>query len=457
MKRKSKKLTPRRLIQALLACAYSGQCSFRQLAFEVGLLLDGPGDSTQLPNPDKRNEPGTNPDTYSKQAFWERIDSSAVDFVKAVTARAIKESAAKCCSFNLKQLPGIARILIGDSSVLTFNPSLSEHFPGSSNQHGVKTAQARFQLVFDLLQGNWLHARIDAYRRTDRSAAADIVGAIIGKGDLLIRDLGYAVIPVWKEIAQKGAFFLSRMAHPVAVFDELGRQLNLLALVKKHTPNPGDTHSMNIELSKARRMGCRLIIRNDGEKTGQERRARLAEERKRRGCNHSKKYLQLQNWTLLVTNVGESSASIEQLCELYTLRWRIENIFKLAKSETHLNDLLTHRSNPHHIQLLLWGWILGMVKLGTTHLLSLTDQQMSGAGEITLKPVEHSVFKSMKRLLQLCVLQIQLTAAGTVEELIRRFKIQCNYHDRYEKRKRISIPDRIQRVLEIPPDLLGLT
>ena len=172
---------------------------------------------------------------------------------------------------------------------------------------------------------------------------------------------------------------------------------------------------------------------------------------------HTEKYLKLQNWTLLVTNVAESSASMVQLYELYALRWRIENIFKLAKSETRLEQLLEHRSNPHHIQLLLWGWILGMVKLGMANLLGVAEQKIDAQGELTPMPKEHSIFKSMKRLLQLCVLQIQLAAARTIEELVRRMETQYNYHDRYEKRKRISIPDRLQRVIDNPPDLITLT
>lgn len=422
------KLTPRRLVQALVASALSGHHSLRQLAFEVGLLL-APGD------------------TYSKQALWERIDEGSVDFVKAVVAKALEQSIAAIVPLQLSSLPGVLRILVGDSSTFRFHPCLREHFPGASNQHGVKCAQNRFQLCLDLIGGNWLQAQSDPYNRNDRSAAGDIVKTLVQKGDLIIRDLGYAVIPVFAAIKEKGAFFLSRLNTSAALYDQKGERIDLLALARRATPVVGDTLSMRIYLGKQHRLRCRLVLRNEGENVGAKRRRTLNKLSKRQGSKHSEDYLKLQNWTLMVTNLEESAAEVCQVCELYRLRWRIENLFKIAKSQTKLNKLLAHRSNPHHIELLLWGWVLAMVHLGMRGVFAMAEIKPGADGSTEVEVVERSVFRAMERLLQLAVLSIELAATGSLEELLRRYMVQIDYHDRYEKRrKRVSLPQRMSKI-----------
>ena len=436
LKRKTTKLTPMVLIQALIACVLSGRCSFRRLAFEVGLFLD--------------SGEGGQPGTYSKQAFAKRIGAPAVAFVKKVVADSIRRSALGSRQTAIEGLKGVKGVLVGDSSVFTFHPSLRSHHPGSSNQHGVATAQVRFQLVFDLLGGRWLQGEPRPYRENDRSAARQILQGVLKAGDLLIRDLGYASIGVFEEIAAMKAWFLSRMIPGAVLFEAAsGTRLDPLALAREKAPRPGDVCSVPVLLGVGKRLPCRLVIRNDGERVGSERRRRLAKEAKRRGTAPAKPYLKLQNWTLLVSNLDEGAASSEQLLALYETRWRIENVFKLAKSETKLSKLVGHRSNPHHIDLLLWGWILAMVEFGKMGFFATIESRLRSDGRSECVPVERSIFKAMERLLEIAATAIELAAAGSLAELMRRTMAQIEYHDRYEKRERKSLPALIGRVLNL--------
>jgi len=424
------KLKPKILIKALVASVLSGFYSLRQIAIEVGLLL--------------------NDATYSKQALWDRLDENTVGFVRAVVGEALQQSIQSVLPLQLKALPGVRRILVGDSSTFRFHPSLREHFPGGSNQHGVSCAQNRFQLTFDLLGGKWLQAQSDPYKRNDRSAAGDIVSSLVQKGDLIIRDLGYAVLPVFAAIAEKQAFFLSRLNTRAALYDEQGKRLDLLSLARRKVQGVGSSLSMTVFIGKQQRLRCRLVLRNEGEKVGNKRRRNLYKQAKRQGVTHSKAHRDLQNWTVMVTNLGESVASVDQICELYRLRWRIENIFKVAKSQTRLKRLLKHRSNPHHIDVLMWGWVLSMVHLGMRRVFAMSEFESAGNTAIKVEAIEHSVFKSMERLLQLTVLEIELKATGSLSELMRRYRTQLSYHDRYEKRReRMPLPQRMCRIFTV--------
>ena len=46
----------------------------------------------------------------------------------------------------------------------------------------------------------------------------------------------------------------------------------------------------------------------------------------------SRELLKLMSWTIFLTTITDSSVTFKQIAALYTLRWRIENIFKTWKS-----------------------------------------------------------------------------------------------------------------------------
>ena len=149
-----------------------------------------------------------------------------------------------------------------------------------------------------------------------------------------------------------------------------------------------------------------------------------------------------------MTNLSESQACPRRLYELYSLRWRIENIFKLCKSGTALKKMAAHRTNQHHAELLIWSWILKMVLLSAGGIFQLWDE-VGGT-------VEVSIFKAIDRILQWFAMEIELAHAGSFRELKRRFLAQQKYHNCYEKRGRKSIPDRFKIALDLElEDSLG--
>ncbi len=364
-------LSPAIFLRAMVASVASGQRSLRELASEVGLLAGR---------------------TISKQGLCGRINASAVEFLMLITAEALRR-AAGCAPGLAGQIGGVTRILVGDSSTLALHDSLRAHFPGATNQTGKRSAQLKLQLTFDLLGGRWLHAGLDPYRRNDKSAALDIIGAVLSAGDLIIRDLGYASLRAFREIAGRSAYFLSRLPAVVGAYGPDGGKLDLLALARRRAPRPGDSFTMSVQLGADERYECQLLVVRVPAEVANKRRRRLNAESRRRGQKpHRKAYLELQDWTLLVTNLGEQQVSHRQLEELYRLRWRIENIFKLSKGDAGLAHLARHKTNRHHVQVLIWAWILMMVVLSANGVFRLCSQ--GGQGVVTA-----SLFRAIKRLL----------------------------------------------------------
>ena len=422
LQRQSKVLTPTIFIQALVAAVASGQRSFRELAIEIGLLTG---------------------ETISKQSLSERINANAVEFFKRVTAVTLRNVVSSTSGFAVGKIKGVNRILIGDSSILNLHQSLSGHFPGATNRTDTQAAQLRFQLTFDLISGRWLHVSLDSYLRNDLEASFDIIQAILQKGDLVIRDLGYASTRCFRAIIEQGAFFLSRLNPSVKAFDVAGNAIDILKLSRRVAPKPGDTFTTRVLVGTHDLLACRLVIIRVPSEIGNQRRRRLNDEAKRKGRNHHRRaYLELQDWTIYVTNLDENQASDPQLHELYQMRWRIENIFKLSKSQTDLLKVAGHRTNKHHAEVLIWAWLLMMISLSGQGVFRLMEPHSRGNEEITA-----SIFKSVGKLLQWTSLSIELAHAGNLQTLLERLRKQQSYHDRYERRRRISLPQRLQMAL----------
>src|SRR5437763_6344053 len=64
----------------------------------------------------------------------------------------------------------------------------------------------------------WLQLSLDAYSDNDQGASGRVI-PLLKKGDLLIRDMGYSVLQVFKQIIDNEAFFISRLHYGLNWYD----------------------------------------------------------------------------------------------------------------------------------------------------------------------------------------------------------------------------------------------
>jgi len=425
--RKQKVCSPLVFVEALVSSVSCGYRSFREIATEIGLLTGK---------------------TISKQALSERFNEKGVEFMKKVVAGALREAVQPQADSALRNLPRIVRILVGDSSTIALNRSLASVFPGATNQSGIDSAQLKFQLTLDLLTGRWLQTDLSSYKKPDQSASRDVLAATLKPGDLIIRDLGYTVVETFGEIAAAGAFYLSRHLQGTALFDPSSKQrLELYKLASERAALPGKTFSMEVLMGAGSMLPCRLVFIRVPQEIADGRRRKLKEKAKRKGRSAPTKiHLALQDWSFYVTNLDETQAGNTQLYELYQLRWRVENIFKIAKSQTGLLKIAGHRTNRDHVEMLIWAWVLLMISMGKLGIFRLVE---IASGSPSPEVVEASIFKGIDRILQWIAPAIELAAAGSFEALMERLRQQQRYHDCYEKRSRVSMPQLVEKALKL--------
>ena len=447
MQRKPKKLKPINFIHGILYAVSNGDASFRLLATAIGLRLEKP-----------KSEPNKTGDTISKQALWERVDESAVEFFKQTFEELVSSNG--YTAHDIPNLPQIKRLIVEDSTKIDLPDELSIDFPASGNSTDFKGAGLRLQGAFDLIAGEVIRLDLTEYYRQDTTASGDIIDQI-QPDDLILRDLGYLVMESLIKIQKKGAHFISRYKTDRVIFQtELngGAQIDLIKLLKRKVSNEGDAIDIDIVMGRKTikeesRLKCRLVAVRLPDAVARKRLAQAEADATRRGKPLGKRKKQLLKWTILITSLpreefpgidefkpetndlqrrNERGVSVEMILDLYQLRWRIEIIFKSLKSYTPVNALANHRSNANHLQVLLYGWLCLTVMATKQGAFALAKNE---AGSHVLKPNLLSIFKVMPKVFELFRMSLLSSCSENLMVTLHRMMEQSEYHDRFEKRK----------------------
>ena len=442
MQRKPKKLKPIAFIHGILQAVSNGEASFRLLATAIGMRLD---DKISVPECESPH------DTLSKQALWERVGESAVDFFKATLEEQLKSKG--LTDHTIPRLPSIRRIIVEDSSKIDLPDHLAEEFPSSRNQTEHEGAGLRLQGAFELISGEVIRLELTEYYRQDTTASADIL-PLLQPNDLVLRDLGYLVSDTLNQIMEKGVHFLSRYRIGRPLYhcaQKGGEEINLMKYLKKHAPDCGESIDLDIvmgcpESRSAPQVKCRMVAVRLPDEVVEKRLRQVNKEDKRRGRQRSEESKQLLGWTILITSLPRKEADVELLMELYPLRWRVEIIFKSLKSYTPGMALANHRSNADHIQVLLYAWLSLTVvatKMGVFALAKNTGKNS------VLKPNLLSLLKVMPKVFEMFRMVLYSSSSPSSAELLNRWLAQCEYHDQYEKRNKRT------NMAEMTADALG--
>ena len=329
--RRCRKLNPAQFLQALIVASSEAAFSFRLIALFFGLLSN---------------------ERISKQAVSKRINAECVQFVRNV----VFASASIVSKFEKLRQDNVfdpfCRVLIQDSTVVNLPIHLASYFPGPANQTPKKLAALRIQAVYDSLGENFPYLELSGFRRIDQAASADVL-AIAKPGDLVLRDLGYFSIDIFKRMLDLGIHFLSRLPYKVVILDPatLKRVDLLLELKRKRR------FDQTVLIGAKHRLCIRLVAIPVPEQVANERR-RKAKNNRDRQCNPSKHHLELLGWSIFVTSVPDSIWTSQNVEQVYRVRWRIEIIFKSWKS--HFNLTQTPTGSVYEVETLIWTKLLSI-------------------------------------------------------------------------------------------------
>ncbi len=226
-----------------------------------------------------------------------------------------------------------AGVYLLDSSTIVLPNALAALWPGCGGRTEQRTQAAlKLQVQFDLstgaLHGPWLQEG----RAHDREAPHQ---TDFPSGALRLADLGYFSVPTFRELTNRGVYWLSQFYHQTRVLTPSGCPIDLVAWLRQRGPVSSD---VSILLGAQERLPVRLLAVPVPPQVAEQRRRRLRQEAKRKGQTASQQHLALAAWTILVTSVPSDLLTLEEALVLLRARWQIELLFKLWKSLGRLDE-----------------------------------------------------------------------------------------------------------------------
>lgn len=292
----------------------------------------------------------------SAQALCERInDSSSKTLMQAVFAQILFYARTKTiqrCPKLDKKLSRFNRVLIEDSTVAKLHEKLSKEYEGTNRGGTGAKSQVKIDLIHDIMKGEIIDAEIYEGKEPDQSLAGRIIN-YVQPDDLVIRDLGYFVLKHFKAIAEKAAYFLSRLQPNVKIY--LNREdkepLDLDKYLLKHYPN-----HMVIEFNGFlgdEKTETRIILYRLPKEVVEKRQREANKRAKDTGRTMSKGKKICLHFAIFVTNVPKEFLEAEIIGTIYRLRWDIELIFKRWKGQLQVDYL--KGLNKNRVDCLIWS------------------------------------------------------------------------------------------------------
>lgn len=162
-------------------------------------------------------------------------------------------------------------------------------------------------------------------------------------GSLRLADLGYFKVKVFKQLTAQGVWWVSRLPARAGIW----QQDHVTHISEWLNAQDGEEIDQAVELT-AQRLPCRLIAIRVPPEVAAQRRKRVRESAKARKKSHLKpETLALCDWTILITNLPAEHFTPDDVLCLQRLRWQIELLFKLWKTDLSLDEWRSQQ--PHQI------------------------------------------------------------------------------------------------------------
>lgn len=298
--------------------------------------------------------------TISGQGLDQRFTASAAHFMESVLKAA--------CDQLIQADEGVHGLLarfsavyIQDSTCIRLPDSLSDQWPGGGGQCGHQPqAVLKIQVQQEMRRGGLHQVWLQTGREHDQHTKVPI--SALAEDSLRIADVGYFDLGYFEQLAQRQRYWLSLLKAGTYVSTPTGGRYHIETWLRD---TPHDQVEKCVLLGKTKRLPARLVARRLSPDLAAQRRQQLLKEAQREGQTVSAARLVQADWLVYVTNVPATRLTVDEVFRLSRIRWQIELLFKLWKSEGQVDT--SRSANPWRILcevytkllvLLIQHWVL---------------------------------------------------------------------------------------------------
>lgn len=287
----------------------------------------------------------------TKQGVNERFNAEAVLFFNRVLDHLLSTE------FNdakdVEGLSGFNRVRIKDSTKFALPRAFAEKYKGCGGVLANSEAMISIQYEYDLLSGKTMDLRLTDGLKNDQSDSRDFT-LDIQKDDLFIRDLGYCTLTYLEKIRGEGAFFVNRLSPQTNVYTDKNTAvaIDFEKYRKKIKKLKLPQIELDVFVGKNAQIPCRLIIMPVDDAAYEKRIRKTAKQARSTGNSLSAEFKTRSRLNLFITNIPEKDMDAGKIREIYTLRWQIELIFRVWKSQARINGIKEMKLERFECQLL---------------------------------------------------------------------------------------------------------
>jgi hypothetical protein len=231
-------------------------------------------------------------------------------------------------------LASFTGVFIQDSSQIELPSCLHTIWQGQQTEQ----AMLKLQAVLD-----YQHGQFDLTLASGRDHDCPLQTVDLPRSSLRLADLGYFKVKVFEQLNRQGVWWVSRLPARSGIWQG-DRVIHLADWLNQHD---GACIDQPVELT-AQRLPCRLLAFRVPPEVAEDRRKRVRKAASKRKKSHLKSAtLALCDWTILATNLPPGTFTPEDILCLQRLRWQIELLFKLWKSDLSLDEWRSQQ--PHQI------------------------------------------------------------------------------------------------------------
>lgn len=290
----------------------------------------------------------------SRQGLAQRFTACAAELMREVLQVAT-EQVVSTAAAPMDILARFNGVYLVDSTIVQLPDSLLSVWQGcGGGQAGQQNAGLKLSLRWDWQHGQLEGPYLDDARTHEQQTP--VAAPDLPPGSLRIADLGFFNLDTLQVIDQQDGYWLTRYKAGTRVYSRQGQPLDLPTFLHNQ---PGERVEQTVLLGAARRVRCRLIAQRLPHQVAAERRELLRKQTQREGHALSLSRWLLAGWVIVLTNVPAARLSFEQALELYRVRWQIELLFKLWKSEGLIDEWRT--ANPWRILCELYAKLIALL------------------------------------------------------------------------------------------------
>jgi Transposase DDE domain len=342
------------------------------------------------------------------KAFEERFTQYAADFLR----RLLHDAFQHCFTPDPALLPLLRRFngtYVRDATLVSLPDSLAEYFPGRKGPSGKLSAALKLVLEVEVSSGEFTAAEVLPGRDNEKTAA--LSSQPLPAGALLLEDMGFLAGDRLEHYDGQGVYFLTRVPAGTAFYERRGRRLERLDLLKCLRRAEGNRLEKTVHVFRRNKLELRLLAVRVPAEVAEERRRQVRQDAKKRGRPVSQRKLDLCDWNILLTNAPRELLGLGNAAAVRRVRWQIELVFKLFKSEGGLER--TQARNRWRVLTELYGKLLAMV---------VQQWSLLAAGYVLLQALGSAAawgrqVELLRRRVQRCPIQKRTKQPSTFDRL----------------------------------------